>query len=98
MNFLLGSHAGSRIFFLHLCRRRSLARAREVLDEALQRLRPFVEHKIVRELTFLRRDLSVRPDMRWVYDRGVESCLDTMMQEYRVENAACIRCQTKAHV
>jgi hypothetical protein len=52
-----------------------------MLDEALQRVGSLVEYEIVRELSFLRRDLGVWTDVGWVYDRGVEAGLDAMVEE-----------------
>ena len=70
--------------------RRRSRRAVEVLDEALQRVRPAVEHEIVGERALLRADLGVRLHVRRIHDRHVEPRLDAVMQEHGVEHARAL--------
>ncbi len=88
VDLLLRRHSGGRIFLLDLRRGTAATNVREVLDEALQGSRSFVEDQIVGHLALFRRNLRVGPDMRRIDDRRVEPRLHAVVEEYRVENAA----------
>src|ERR1700737_4875548 len=98
MDFLLGRHADGWILFLDLRRCTRTTDIGEVLYESLERIDTLVEHEIVRHLTLRRRDLGVRSDVRRIHDRSIESGLDAVVEEDRIEDAARLERQSEADI